>query len=308
VTHEKDGWLADWCRRELGARPVEQLIGSAHMCEVVGVRLDDGRCVVVKSRPDPTRRSISCVAVQRRAAERGFPCARPLTGATFVDGRAVHAEEWRPDGEILRGDGLAVAARFATLFAELMSIIQDLPVPPPLPNPEWVHWDHDGPGPWPPNERHDTRPGAAELPERLVEIAGRARTRLAAAGSMPRVLGHADWETQNLRWQNDSPHAVHDWDSIAWLPEAALVGAASGAFASAEVPTLAPLSSSEAFIARYERARGRAFTADEREVAWAASLWTALHNARVEFLWDCPPAALTQVLTQGAERLRRARA
>ena len=96
-------------------------------------------------------------------------------------------------------------------------------------------------------------------------------------------------------------------DDIAWLPEAALVGAASGAFAS-EIPTLAPLSSSEGFIATYERARGRAFTADEREVAWAASLWTALHNARAELCWGSPPVALTQVLMQGDERLRRARA
>ena len=93
-----------------------------------------------------------------------------------------------------------------------------------------------------------------------------------------------------------------------WLPEAALVGAASGAFASAEIPTLAPLFSSEAFIATYERARGRAFTADEREVAWAASLWTALRNARAELCWGSPPVALTQVLMQGDERLRRARA
>ena len=35
--------------------------------------------------------------------------------------------------------------------------------------------------------------------------------------------------------------AVHDWDSLAWQPEAALVGAASGSFASAGPPTLAPI-------------------------------------------------------------------
>jgi hypothetical protein len=34
---------------------------------------------------------------------------------------------------------------------------------------------------------------------------------------------------------------VHDWDSLAWQPEAALVGAASGSFASAGPPTLAPI-------------------------------------------------------------------
>ena len=63
-----------------------------------------------------------------------------------------------------------------------------------------------------------------------------------------------------------------------WLPEAALVGAASGAFASAEIPTLAPLFSSEAFIATYERARGRAFTADEREVLRAIRATISVHR------------------------------
>jgi hypothetical protein len=305
---EFDHRIAAWCRRELGAVPVARLMASSQMSEVVGVRLDDGRNVVIKARRDPTGRATTCVTVQRHTAEAGFPCARPLTDATYVNGRAIHAEEWRPGGDLLRGDSPVIAARSARLYARLMTIIGVLDLAPPLPNPEWVHWDHDGPDIWPPNERHDHRPGATHLPAGLVEVAVRARIRLAKADRMPRVLGHADWEAQNLRWHAETPHAVHDWDSVAWLPEAALVGAASGAFASAEVPTLAPLRSSAAFIAAYEDARARAFTEDERELAWAASLWPAVHNARGEFLWHSPPVALTEVLTQGAERLRRARA
>ena len=67
--------------------------------------------------------------------------------------------------------------------------------------------------------------------------------RLLAAG-LPCVLGHADFEAQNLRWQDGEVWAVHDWDSLAWQPEAALVGAASGSFASSGPPTLAPIESS----------------------------------------------------------------
>ena len=281
-------------------------MGVSQMAEVVGVRLDDGRSVVIKSRSDPTARAKTCVAVQRHAADAGFPCARPLTDATYLDGRAVHAEEWRPGGELLRGDGPEIAERSARLYAQLAVIVEDLRLAPPLPNPEWVNWDHEGPGLWPPNELHDNRPLATQLPPPLVAIATRARARLMKAVNVRRVLGHADWEAQNLRWNADGPHAVHDWDSIAWLPEAALVGAASGAFASAEIPTLMPLLSSEAFIAAYENARGRTFTVEERELAWAASLWPALHNARAEFLWHTQPLALTEVLTQGEDRLRRA--
>jgi hypothetical protein len=101
---------------------------------------------------------------------------------------------------------------------------------------------------------------------------------------------------------------VHDWDSLAWQPEAALVGAASGAFASATPPTLAPAESSAAFLTTYQDRRGRRFTVEEQEIAWAASLWPAAHNARWEALHDDPPISGDAVRAQGAERLRRANA
>jgi hypothetical protein len=306
ATSDFDRWFVAWCRQELGATPIEWLMSTSRMAEVLGVRLDDGRIVVIKSRRDLTGRAKTCVTVQRYAADAGFPCARPLTDVTYFDGLAVHAEQWRPGGDMLRGDSPAIAERSAGLYAQLGVIVEGLRLTPPLPNPEWVNWEHDGTGIWPPNERHDDRPRATQLPPALVVIASRARARLAKSGHLPRVLGHADWEAQNLRWNADGPHAVHDWDSIAWLPEASLVGAASGSFASAEIPTLAPMQSSEAFIAAYEDARGRAFTAEERELAWAASLWPALHNARGEFIWHSRPVALAEVLAQGEERLQRA--
>ncbi|MEV5328920.1 hypothetical protein AB0K67_32735 [Nonomuraea sp. NPDC052634] len=133
------------------------------------------------------------------------------------------------------------------------------------------------------------------------------RKRLLATG-LPRVLGHADFEAQNLRWQDGRLWTVHDWDSLAWQPEAALVGAASGMFAGSGQPTLAPIESSQAFLAAYQEARGRAFTGEEREVAWAASLWTAAHNARYEALYGHTPVSGDAVRAQAAERLRRANA
>jgi len=60
-----------------------------------------------------------------------------------------------------------------------------------------------------------------------------------------------------MRWMGSRPHAVHDWDRLSWLPEAAVVSVASGAFASQETPALAPIESSEAFIEAYQIARGR---------------------------------------------------
>ena len=53
---------------------------------------------MIKSRHDENGRAATCVAVQSALADAGFPCARPLTGVTFQDGLAIHAEEWRPRG------------------------------------------------------------------------------------------------------------------------------------------------------------------------------------------------------------------
>ncbi|MFY9671890.1 MAG: hypothetical protein WAK44_28410, partial [Trebonia sp.] len=93
-----------------------------------------------------------------------------------------------------------------------------------------------------------------------------------------------------------------------WQPEAALAGAASGAFASAGPPTLAPIESSEAFLATYQDVRGRLFTAVEQEIAWAASVWMATYNAREQALFGAPQLSGDALRTQAAERLRRANA
>jgi Phosphotransferase enzyme family len=296
-------WLDPWCRAHLGSSPADVLHRSAHMSDVFGLRLADGREVAVKARPDQDGRAATCVEVQRFAAAQGFPAAAPLTGVTVEAGVAIHAEEWRPGGHLRRGDDPATARLFARLLAELVAVVADVEVggdapgavEPPLPNPEWTRWDQDRPqtdATTKRTRRNDDGPETDAATRRL-------RDRMAVV-YLPRVLGHGDWETQNLRWNGDEPYAVHDWDSLCWLPEAAIAGAACGAFASAETPTLAPIASSEAFLDAYQAAR-RPFGDDEIEVAWAASLWPGLHNARAGV-----KAAVEAVRTQGAERLRRA--
>ena len=96
--------------------------------------------------------------------------------------------------------------------------------------------------------------------------------------------------------------------SLAWQPEAALAGAASGSFASSGPPTLAPVQSSEAFLAAYQDIRGRMFTAAEQDIAWAASVWMAAYNAREEALRGDTSLCRDALRAQAAERLRRANA
>jgi hypothetical protein len=302
---EMPDWLPAWCLDHLGAAPVGVLFQAQSVTMVFGLRLADGREVVVKARADDGRAS-SCVAAQARLAERGFPCARPLTPVARVSSLAVHAEEFRPGGEVLHGDSPEIAARNAKVFARLMAELAGVTVAPPLPNPPWVCWDHDGSGLWPAIGFLDSRDQSL-VPAFVVETAERARRRLLAAG-LTCVLGHADFEAQNLRWHGREVWAVHDWDSLAWQPEAALAGAASGSFASDGPPVLAPIESSEAFLAAYQDIRGQGFTAVELETAWAASLWMAAYNAREAALLGGTPVCGDVLRAQAAERLRRANA
>jgi len=299
------GWLAAWCLDHLGDEPAEVLFQLQQVSMVFGLRLAGGTDVVVKARADDGR-AVSCVAAQARLAERGFPCARPLTPVVGVGPLAVHAEEFRPGGDVLHGDSPGIATRCAEVFARLMAELAGVTVAPPLPNPPWVRWDHADPGVWPAMEFLDNR-DQRMVPAYVGETAERARGRILAAG-LPCVLGHADFEAQNMRWHGREVWAVHDWDSLAWQPEAALAGAASGSFASAGPPRLAPVESSAAFLVAYQAIRGRLFTAVEQEIAWAASLWMAAYNAREEALCGGTSVGRDALRAQAAERLRRASA
>jgi hypothetical protein len=262
--------------------------------------------VVVKARKDDGRVA-SCVTAQSQLAERGLPCARPLTAAIRMGALAVHAEEYRDDGDIVGDDSPEVGALYGAVFARLMIALQEVAVAPPLPNPRWVRWDHAGDGLWPAIEILDRRDQRA-VPSFVVETAVRARRRLLTA-ELPRVLGHADFEAQNLRWHGRQVRTVHDWDSLAWQPESALVGAASGVFPRPPgvPPSLASIESSEAFLASYQQARQRRFSVEETQIAWAASLWPAAHNSRWEALFKSEtPLSGDGLRAQAAIRLAQA--
>ena len=298
-------WLPAWCLDHLGGEPAGVLFQLQQVSMVFGLRLAGGMDVVVKARADDGRAG-SCVAAQAQLAGRGFPCARPLTPVVGVGSLAVHAEEFRPGGEVLHGDSPDVAARYAEVFARLMAELADVTVAPPLPNPPWVRWDHADSGVWPAIDFLDSRDQSV-VPAWVVDTAERARRRILAV-DLPCVLGHADFEAQNLRWHGREIWTVHDWDSLAWQPEAALAGAASGGFASSGPPVLAPIESSAAFLAVYQDIRGRPLTAAEQEMAWAASVWMAAYNAREDALRGGPAPGRDALRAQAAERLRLAHA
>ena len=74
--------LDDFCRRQLGAGVEAAEFFEASVGSVHGLRLDDGRRVVVKVHaPRTSVRFLAAVqAVQRHLADRGFPAPVPLVG------------------------------------------------------------------------------------------------------------------------------------------------------------------------------------------------------------------------------------
>lgn len=269
--------LDAWCDRWLGAGVGEILFEKGHLSRVVGVRLTDGRDVVVKVRPNAGRLA-ACADVQRALWRAGFPCPQPLVGPVTLRGYAVNAEVLVPGGELL-----GVADGAVDSYAELLArLVRLAPAQGDrlAPNPPWVAWDHGNGGVWPPPDDRDADLNAHPESGWLDEIGRRVRLRLHRLRGVPPVVGHGDWEAQNLRWHGRVPWVVHDWDSVISAPEPVVVGLAASVWPCGTQPRAATVDESRAFIESYQRAAGRRWSTDETGASWAAGLWVYAFNAK----------------------------
>jgi hypothetical protein len=173
-----------------------------------------------------------------------------------------------------------------------------------------VGWDHDQYGTWPEPDDVEADLNAHVGPSWIEDAGFRVRHRLLRPSVLPVVVGHADWESQNLRWVEHRLHVVHDWDSIVSQREATVAGAASAVFTATGAPnTSASVEYSEAFLVTYAQARGQPWTEEERELAWAAGLWVRVFNAKKATLrpgGETPSPSRLRLEAEVGERLRRA--
>jgi Phosphotransferase enzyme family len=294
--------LAAWCAQWLGATPTQMLFESAHLSIVVGLRLTDGREVVVKARP-PADRIHGCVSVQRHLWAAGFPCPEPLAGPTPLGTVTATAEAFVPGGMSLE-PGPDSPRLFAEALAALIRLAPPVASVPTLaPPPAWVWWDHDQAGTWPLPDDRDTDLNTHVEPAWLEEVGRRVRRRMAQCQASP-VVGHADWEEPNLRWIDRHLHVVHDWDSIVSRPEAAIAGVAAAVFPGLGGPGTATLEDTAAFLRAYEQASGHRWSHAEREVCWAAGLWIRAYNTKKAALDGNGEGLLERLASEAAERLR----
>ena len=293
--------LADWCTRWLGAPPAAELFSAGWLSAVQGVRLTDGREVVVKVRPSLPRLA-GCAAVHRALWRAGFPCPEPLVDLRPLNGWAASAEELVPDsGEPPTGTPAELSAAALARLVELAPSPGS--VPSLTPSPSWVGWDHDEPALWPRPEERDVDLNAYPEPHWLDRVAAAARGHLRAVAGTP-VIGHGDWHPDNVRWRGRELTAVHDWDSIICQPEPAIAGFAAVSFLGigGETP-LAGVDDSAEFLDAYQQARGCSWTSRDCTVFWAAGLWQRAFDAKVASIGGDPEQVLTP--TEAAARLHR---
>jgi hypothetical protein len=294
--------LAVWCARWLGAPPVAQLFEAGYLSVVTGLRLADGREVVVKVRSRAARLA-GCAVVHRALWAAGMACPEPLVDPQPLDGYAATAETFVPDlGEPPPSSELAAVS--AAALARLVELAPDPgSVPSLTPAPSWVGWDHTEPGLWPTPDDRDVDLNAYPEPQWLARVAAAVRDHLHRHPGRP-VIGHGDWHPDNVRWHGTRLVAVHDWDSLVCQPEPAIAGAAAASFLGIDDPHgVATVEDSAAFLDAYQHVRGHRWTSADYAACWAAGLWQRAFDAKTRSLDGDPDQILTRREAQARLRL-----
>jgi hypothetical protein len=278
------------CLGSLGSGVAEGLFYATSVGAVAGVRLADGRRVVVKgyapATPPEFLREINRLREHLRQA--GVAAPAVLAGpAPFGQGYAV-IEAFEDAGRIEDGHAPRYRRALARGFHDLIEVARPLAADTALF--AWRELRKSGRLWRPPHSKRFDLAATAAGAEYIDDVARAATAQVARnleAGEL--VLGHADWRAEHVRFATLGDDvritAIYDWDSLQKRREPALVGVISSAFcanwAGRDKVALAPtLDEARAFVAEYEAARGRRFGRDERQLLGGAFAYTVAYLAR----------------------------
>jgi hypothetical protein len=281
------GLVDRFCTGSLGSGIDNYEFFSSGVLSVHGVRLLDGRRVVVKV----ARRSFgpaflrAARVVQAHLAAHGFPCPSPILGpAALARGIAV-VEELVCRGGRADPHEPAIRSEMASTLAWQVDLAQGFVSLEGL-RPSLLASPGSGEL-WPdPHEARFDFAASARGAEWIDSLARVARHRLAEGAAASTVVAHADWRAEHLRFDGGAIVASYDWQSLAVGPEAALVGQIAYGFTTdwsvrqeRRIPTLEEV---RAFVSDYSAARGRRFSVAERETIDAAWVYATAYGARCE--------------------------
>lgn len=273
------------CRDRLGAGVADGLFVFESAGSVMGVRLDDGRRVVVKAyqRRWTSTFLAAVVAVQRSLAAGGFPCAMPLTDPSPIGAGFATVDTFLDDpGPVVpEPSDLAVsAAALAEVVDRVAGAEADVLRVHPLQGAGSLY-----PEPHSPLFDFVATAAGAEWIDALARTARAARDEPAGV----EVVAHTDWSARNLRFAGGHLVAAYDWDSLATVPEPVAVGQAAATWRSLgelDDPPAPGAAEVAAYVDAYGVARGRPFTPAERRQTGAAALWCLTYTARCEHALD----------------------
>lgn len=274
-----------FCRSQLGAAIVEVLFRATSVGVVFGVRLEDGRRVVVKvHQPRELRETLEAVqAVQAHLHSTGFPCPAPLFGPTRLANGFAVVEQLIDEGEFRDTHESSYRQRMAEVLAWHFQLARECGQPEALGR-GWSLYVPDRL--WPPQAHSPvidfeaTAVGA----EWIDAIAAKAKALASRPGEL--VVGHHDWSGKHFRFADDRVTVVYDWDSVRLGREAVIVGNAAMTFTTNfDLPGLKLTPTPEemrAFVDEYSAARPAALSRDEREQIAACATFIAAYTARCE--------------------------
>ncbi len=274
-------------RAQLGSGVAGYLCYGASVGSTHGVQLEDGRRVVVKVRPPAETNPdlaldrdalVQIVGLQRVLADAGFPCPMPLVGPVAVANGLATIERYVDVGEQRDAHAPEVRRLLALGLHAHMSILA-----PFVGTSGPTHFRVPDDRLFPQPHGRLFHPSDADEDTGWVRALARRARDIAEATMSPACLGHCDWRVEHVRFSGDEIVATYDWDSIARAPELRIVGVVAHGFtadwsqdAIRRVPTIDGILG---FIADYEHARGRPFTAAEHRGARAWAVYSIAYGA-----------------------------
>jgi hypothetical protein len=289
--------ISAFCRTHLGRDAVNVGYVSFSVGAGFGIALDDGRSVFMKVWPARvSRESLESVhVIQHALATQGFPAPRVLLNPQPFMAGYGSVMEWCDSGAQLDAHVALVRREMAASLARLIALAAPFAS---LSGLERLDYPTDGAFGKAHNVLFDfqaTGRGAEWIDEIAIAAAHRAQ-----AGPSRMVVGHRDWSMHNVRLHLDENGAptmsvVYDWDSLVVARETDVVGVAAAIYPVTWdleiVPRFPTRDEMLAFVAEYEQAAGRRFSAEESDRIGAAATYVLAYIARCEHCHGNPEDA-----------------
>jgi hypothetical protein len=280
-----DALINGFCVSELGSPVAEVLLRATGVGVVVGVRLGDGRRVVVKAhQPGESRARLQAVHdLQSELFRAGVPCPEPLVAPRPLGSGFATADSLLDRGELRDTHDPACRRLIAWALASHLQITRRFGCPAALTR-EWNLYADTSL--WPrrahtPLFDFATTGAGAEWIDALA-----AEAKPLAQTPAPLITGHTDWSGKHFRFTGGRITAIYDWDSLAVRSEATIVGNAAMTFTTnCELPDVrrAPTPGEmRAFLDEYDTARASPLTIAVRRQVTAHALFLGAYIARCE--------------------------